>query len=80
MSTMSNVLKDVFLSRLKDAFSLKNINPLESPTTGASYTLGGALAYLLASPPGTEYDVYMQAVSAVLSLVTFFYNEHKASK
>lgn len=77
MSLLSVVLKDIALVKIKDAFSKKNVNPVKSPTTCVSYTSSGALAYLLANPPGTEHDVYMQAVAAVISLVTFFYNEHK---
>lgn len=69
------VFKDILLGKVKDALSKENLNPVTSPSTGVAYTTSGALAYLVANPPGTEYDVAMQAVTALVAVISFFYKK-----
>jgi len=77
MSMLPEILKSIFIGRVKDAISKENLNPIESPTTGVAYTTSGALAYLVANPPGTEYDIALQFATALVAVIAFFWKEHK---
>lgn len=60
-----------------NGFTKKNLNPVESKTTGAAYAGVGVLALLAENPPGTEYDVLIQAAIAVVSLICFYKGSEK---
>ena len=55
-----------------NGFTKKNLNPKTSKTTGAAYAGAGVIALLAENPPGTEYDVLIQAAIAVVSLICFY--------
>lgn len=57
-----------------NGFTKKNLNPVESKTTGAAYAGMGTLALLIENPPGTEYDLLIQAAIAVVSVICFYKN------
>jgi hypothetical protein len=75
MSILPAVLQAIAVSKVKDVLSKDNLNPIKTPSTGVAYTTSGALAYLLANPPGTEHDLTLQIISAILAVVSFVYRK-----
>jgi len=75
MSIFSGILKSVLIDRAKHALSKENLSPAKTPSTAVAYTSSGALAYLMTNPPGTEHDVILQAVLAIVSAVSFFWKK-----
>jgi len=74
---VKHVLKSIASIWIKDRLSKDN---LKSKTSVASYTTSGALAYLVANPPGSEHDVIMQALLAITSVILFFYKKETNDK
>ena len=62
-----------------NGFTKKNLNPVESKTTGAAYVGVSALAVLTENPPGTEYDALIQAAIAIVSLICFYKDSGKVT-
>ncbi len=60
------------LGAVLGGFTKKNLNPANSKTTGIAYAGAGSLAYLLDSPPGTDYDAWIQLAVALVSIVFFY--------
>jgi len=59
-----------------NGFQAKNMNPVATPSTGIAYAGIGAITAMSQNPLGTEHDMIINFVIAVVSLF-FFYKKPK---